>query len=149
MDRVRERIERACARAHRDPASVRVLAVTKIFGAEVIREAWGAGLREFGENYVQEMERKAPAIADLEGARFHLIGHLQSNKTKKAAQLFSSIDSLDAVKLAARLDAEGVPLDITIEVKLSEEDAKSGADPSALGEIVAAVCASRHLTLRG
>ena len=149
LELVRERIERACARAQRDPASVRVLAVTKIFGPEVIREAWAAGLREFGENYVQEMERKASAVADLEGARFHLIGHLQSNKTKKAAQLFSAIDSLDSVKLVNRLDAEAVPLDVMIEVKLSEEDAKTGADPAALGEIVSAIRASRHLTLRG
>ena len=149
LEQVRERIERACARVHRDPASVRLLAVTKIFGAEVIRDAWAAGLREFGENYVQEMERKAPAVADLTGARFHLIGHLQSNKTKKAAQLFSAIDSLDSAKLATRLDAEGVPLDITLEVKLSEEAAKTGADPAALGEIAAAIRASRHLTLRG
>lgn len=146
---VRERIERACARAHRDPASVRLLAVTKIFGPEVIREAWEAGLREFGENYVQEMERKAPAVADLEGARFHLIGHLQSNKTKKAAQLFSAIDSLDAVKLASRLDAEGVPLDVMIEVKLSDEEAKTGADPAAVPEIAARIRATRNLTLRG
>ena len=146
---VRERIARACARAHRDPASVNLLAVTKIFGAEVIREAWAVGLREFGENYVQEMERKAPVVADLEGARFHLIGHLQSNKTKKAAQLFAAIDSLDSVKLASRLDAEGVPLDITIEVKLSEEDTKTGADPATLPEMVAAIRASRNLTLRG
>jgi hypothetical protein len=115
----------------------------------VIREAWGAGLREFGENYVQEMERKAAAVADLEGARFHLIGHLQSNKTKKAAQLFSAIDSLDSVKLATRLDAESVPLDVMIEVKLSGEDAKTGADAEALGEIVAAIRSSRNLTLRG
>jgi pyridoxal phosphate enzyme (YggS family) len=149
LDQVRGRIESACARAHRDPTSVRVLAVTKIFGADVIREAWAAGLREFGENYVQEMERKAPAVADLGGARFHLIGHLQSNKTKKAAQHFSAIDSLDSVKLATRLDAEGVPLDITIEVKLSEEDSKTGAEQGTLGEIAAAVRASRHLTLRG
>lgn len=146
---VRERIERACARAGRDPSEVRLLAVTKIFGPEVIREAWAAGLREFGENYVQEMERKAPVVADLAGARFHLIGHLQSNKTKKAAQLFSAIDSLDAVKLAARLDAEATPLDITIEVKLSEEAAKSGADPGQLPAIVEAVRASRNLRLRG
>jgi pyridoxal phosphate enzyme (YggS family) len=149
LELVRERIEGACARAHRDPATVRLLAVTKIFGPEVVREAWAAGLREFGENYVQEMERKLPAVADLEGARFHLIGHLQSNKTKKAAQLFSSIDSLDSVKLAQRLDAEGVPLHVTIEVKLSDETAKTGADPAALPEIVAAVRASRHLALRG
>lgn len=149
MDLVRERIERACARAHRDPSGVRMLAVTKIFGAETIREAWAAGLREFGENYVQEMERKAAAVADLEGARFHLIGHLQSNKTKKAAQLFSAIDSLDSVKLATRLDAEAVPLDVMIEVKLSGEDAKTGADVDSIGEIAAAIRATRHLTLRG
>lgn len=146
---VRERIDRACARAHRDPASVRLLAVTKIFPAEVIREAWAVGLREFGENYVQEMERKAPAVADLEGARFHLIGHLQSNKTKKTAQLFATVDSLDSAKLATRLDAEGVSLDITIEVKLSDEAAKTGADPAEVPEIVTALRASRHLTLRG
>lgn len=149
LNLVRERIERACARAHRNPASVRVLAVTKIFGPEVIRDAWAAGLREFGENYVQEMERKTSAVSDLEGARFHLIGHLQSNKTKKAAQLFSAIDSLDSVKLSFRLDAEAVPLDVMIEVKLSDEAAKTGADPGALSDIVAAVRASRHLTLRG
>jgi len=149
LEIVRERIERACARAHRNPASVRLLAVTKIFGPETIREAWNAGLREFGENYVQEMERKAPAVADLAGARFHLIGHLQSNKTKKAAQLFSAVDSLDSVKLAARLDAEAVPLDVMIEVKLSEEAAKTGADPATLGEIAASIRNTRHLTLRG
>jgi pyridoxal phosphate enzyme (YggS family) len=149
LNLVHERIGRACDRAGRDPASVRLLAVTKIFSAEVIREAWNAGLREFGENYVQEMERKASAVADLEGARFHLIGHLQSNKTKKAAQLFSAIDSLDSVKLAARLDAEAIPLDVMIEVKLSEEAAKTGADASALGEIARAIRGSRNLTLRG
>src|SRR6185312_3339468 len=146
---VRERISRACERARRDPASVRLLAVTKIFGPEAIRAAYDAGLREFGENYVQEMERKAPAVADLAGARFHLIGHLQSNKTKKAAQLFTTIDSVDSARLVSRLDAENTPLDITIEVKLSGEAAKTGADPAALGEIVAAVRASKHLTLRG
>jgi pyridoxal phosphate enzyme (YggS family) len=149
LELVRERIEHACARSGRDPATVRLLAVTKIFGPEAIREAWAAGLREFGENYVQEMERKAAAVAELDGARFHLIGHLQSNKTKKAAQLFCAIDSLDSVKLAARLDAEAVPLDVTIEVKLSEETAKTGADAAALGEIVAAIRGARNLTLRG
>ncbi len=146
---VRERISRACERARRDPASVRLLAVTKIFGPEAIRAAYGAGLREFGENYVQEMERKSPAVADLAGARFHLIGHLQSNKTKKAAQLFRAIDSVDSARLVSRLDSENTPLDITLEVKLSDEAAKTGADPAELGEIVAAVRASKNLTLRG
>ncbi len=146
---VRERIDRACARAHRNPADVHLLAVTKIFGPEVIHEAYDAGLREFGENYVQEMERKAPSVAGLSGARFHLIGHLQSNKTKKAAQLFSAIDSIDSVKLVTRLDSENIPLDAIIEVKLSEEDAKTGADPADLPAIVSAIRASKNLTLRG
>src|SRR5580698_10534717 len=113
-----ERISAAAARAHRDPASVRLLAVTKVFGPEAVREAYALGLREFGENYVQEMELKAPQLADLSDARFHLIGHLQSNKTKKAAQFFAAIDSVDSVKLAKRLDAEAKPLDVMIEVKL-------------------------------
>jgi pyridoxal phosphate enzyme (YggS family) len=144
-----ERISSAAARAHRDPASVRLLAVTKVFGPEAVREAYGLGLREFGENYVQEMERKSPVLADLSDARFHLIGHLQSNKTKKAAQIFAAIDSVDSVKLAARLDAESTPLDVMIEVKLSEEDSKSGAAESDVPAIVDAIRASSYLTLRG
>jgi len=128
---------------------VRLLAVTKVFGPEAIREAWALGLREFGENYVQEMERKAPVLADLEGARFHLIGHLQSNKTNKAAQLFASVDTVDSAKLAARLDAEATPLDAMIEVKLSEEEAKSGANPAELPQIVSAIRSSANLTLGG
>ena len=146
---VRERIENACARAHRDPASVRLLAVTKVFGPEAIREAWALGLREFGENYVQEMERKAPVLADLADARFHLIGHLQSNKTKKAAQLFQSVDTVETPKLATRLDAEGTPLDVMIEVKLSDEESKSGASGTDVPAIVEAIRACPHLALRG
>src|SRR5580698_139295 len=142
-------MENACARARRDPASVRLLAVTKVFGPAAIREGYALGLRDFGENYVQEMERKAPAIADLTDARFHLIGHLQSNKTKKAAQLFSSIDAIDSVKLAQRLDAELKAMDAMIEVKLSEEETKSGADAGDLPAIVDAIRSSRHLKLVG
>jgi PLP dependent protein len=149
LARVRERIAGACLRAGRDPASVHLLAVTKVFGPESIREAWQAGLREFGENYVQEMERKAPAVADLEGARFHLIGHLQSNKTHRASQLFHSIDSVDSVKLARRLASENAPLDVMIEVKLSDEEAKSGADPADLPEIAGTIRSATHLKLRG
>jgi pyridoxal phosphate enzyme (YggS family) len=149
LARVRERMENACARVRRDPASVRLLTVTKVFGPEAIRAAYGLGLRDFGENYVQEMERKAPAIADLTDARFHLIGHLQSNKTKKAAQLFSSIDAIDSVKLAQRLDGELKAMDAMIEVKLSEEETKSGADPAGLPAIVDAVRSSGHLKLVG
>jgi hypothetical protein len=146
---VRERIEKACARAHRDPASVKLLAVTKVFGPEVILEAYGAGLREFGENYVQEMERKFAVVSGLEGARFHLIGHLQSNKTKKAAQMFASVDTVDSPKLAARLDAEGVALDAMIEVKLSEEPSKCGAAEADVPAIADAIRSTRNLRLTG
>ena len=139
----------ACARVRRAPASVRLLAVTKVFGAEAILEAYDAGLRNFGENYVQEMERKAPAITGLTDAKFHLIGHLQSNKTKKAAQLFASIDSVDSAKLATRLDAESKAIDVMIEVKLSEEEAKTGANPSDLPSIVEAIRATNNLSLTG
>ena len=146
---VNERIQNACIRAGRDASRVRLLAVTKVFGPEAIRYAYALGLREFGENYVQEMERKAPVLADLAGARFHLIGHLQSNKTKKAAQLFSSVDTIDTAKLAARLNAEDKRLDAMIEVKLSDEEAKSGAPESDLPAIADAVRACPSLTLRG
>ena len=142
-------MENACARAHRGADSVRLLAVTKVFGADAIIEAYAAGLRDFGENYVQEMERKAPSVAGLEGASFHLIGHLQSNKTKKAAELFSSIDAVDSIKLVTRLDSEAKPLDVMIEVKLSPEENKSGADPADLGAIVDAVRATANLRLTG
>ena len=142
-------MENACARAHRDPAAVKLLAVTKVFGPEVIRAGYELGLREFGENYVQEMERKAPIVADLAGARFHLIGHLQSNKTKKAAELFSSVDSIDAVKLAQRLEAEAKPLDAMIEVKLSKEETKTGAGEDDLPVIIDAIRSARHLKLVG
>jgi pyridoxal phosphate enzyme (YggS family) len=149
LARVGERIERACARVRRDPGSVKLLAVTKVFGPEAIRDAYSLGLRHFGENYVQEMERKAPSLADLTEARFHLIGHLQSNKTKKAAQLFSSVDSIDSVKLAQRLDGESKTIECMIEVKLSAEETKSGADPSDLPRIAEALRASTHLRLVG
>lgn len=125
------------------------MAVTKVLGADAIIAAYDAGLREFGENYVQEMETKAEAVRGLAGARFHLIGHLQSNKTKRAAQLFSSIDTVDSTKLVARLDAEGKPLDVMIEVKLSTEEAKSGVAEAEVPAIVDVVRAARNLTLRG
>ena len=106
---VRQRMERAAERARRDPAGVLLLAVTKIFPASVIRDAYALGLREFGENYVQEFEGKAPEVRGLEGARFHLIGHLQSNKSAKAAELFQVIQTVDSAKLARRLNEAGRP----------------------------------------
>src|SRR6516165_2501842 len=121
---VRERIARAADRAHRDPSQVLLLAVTKVFPAEIIRDAYALGLREFGENYVQEFEGKALLVADLAGCRYHLIGHLQSNKSSRAAELFQTIQTVDTAKLARRLDSSGRPLDVMIEVRLGGEEQK-------------------------
>ena len=146
---VRERITRAAERARRDPAEITLLAVTKVFPAAAIREAYELGLREFGENYVQELENKWPEVVDLAHTRFHLIGHLQSNKSKKAAELFQVIQTVDSPKLARRLNDAGRALDVMLEVKLSEEDAKSGADPAALAELIDAVGGCGNLRLLG
>jgi len=146
---VRERIARAAERARRDPAEIALLAVTKLFPAAVVRDAYQLGLREFGENYVQEFEGKAPQLADLPGARFHLIGHLQSNKSNQAAELFQVIQTVDSPKLARRLNGAGRALDVMLEVKLSAEEAKSGADPAALAQLIEAVRGCRNLRLLG
>ena len=146
---VRDRIARAVERVRRSPEEVLLLAVTKVFPATVVREAYGLGLREFGENYVQEFEGKAPELSDLEGVRFHLIGHLQSNKSTRAAELFQTIQTVDSSKLARRLNDAGVPLDVMLEVKLSEEQAKSGAAPAELPELIDAVRGCPNLRLTG
>ncbi|MBZ5595196.1 MAG: YggS family pyridoxal phosphate-dependent enzyme [Acidobacteriia bacterium] len=146
---VRDRIERAAARAGRDPRSITLVAVTKVFPASAIFEAYEAGVRDFGENYVQEFETKAPEVRRLAGARFHLIGHLQSNKARRAAELFHVIQTLDSAKLVWRLDEAAQPLDIMLEVKLSPEQAKSGADTSELPAIIEAVRSSKNLRLLG
>jgi pyridoxal phosphate enzyme (YggS family) len=149
LEAVRTRIERAAEKARRHPSSITLLAVTKIFPASVIQDAYELGMREFGENYVQEFETKAPILGDLPGARFHLIGHLQSNKSKKAAELFQVIQTVDSAKLAKRLNEMERPLDVMIEVKLSEEQAKSGADPAELTSLLEAVRACQNLKLLG
>jgi pyridoxal phosphate enzyme (YggS family) len=146
---VRERMARAADRARRDPSGILLLAVTKIFPAETLREAYDIGLREFGENYVQEFEGKAPQLGDLKDARYHLIGHLQSNKSKKAAELFQVVQTVDSAKLARRLNESTQGLDVMLEVKLSPEDAKSGATPAELPELIAAVRDCGNLRLLG
>ncbi len=143
------RIARAAARARRDPSGIALVAVTKLFPASAIREAYALGLREFGENYVQEFEAKAPLVADLADARFHFIGHLQSNKSAKAAELFHVVQTVDAGRLARRLDQIGRVLEIMLEVKLSEEDAKSGASPADLPFLIETVRQCHNLRLLG
>jgi pyridoxal phosphate enzyme (YggS family) len=149
LSEVRDRIEHAAARAGRDSRSITLVAVTKVFPASAIREAYEAGIMDFGENYVQEFESKAPEVRDLTGARFHLIGHLQSNKARKAFELFQVIETVDSAKLARRLDEAARPLDVMLEVKVSPEEAKSGADPAELPTLIESVRASKNLRLLG
>lgn len=146
---VEERIERACRRAGRPRQSVLLLAVTKVFPAAAIRAAYECGLREFGENYVQEFESKSPELSDLRDVRYHLIGHLQSNKSRRAAELFDVIQTVDSAKLARRLNELGKPLEVMIEVKLSDEESKHGAQLEGLDALVEAVRALPNLTLTG
>lgn len=146
---VEDRITRACQRSGRQRGDVTLIAVTKVFPADVILEAHALGMRDFGENYVQEFEGKHPAVKDLAEARFHLIGHLQSNKSRKAAELFQVIQTVDSAKLARRLNETGKPLDVMIEVKLSEEESKAGASPEEVPELVAAIRECSHLRLLG
>src|SRR5438477_12713507 len=121
LEDVKARIARAAETAKRDPAGITLIAVTKMFPASAIREAHALGLREFGENYVQEFEEKYPDVCYLVDARFHLIGHLQPNKAKRAGEIFECVQTVDSPKLATRLDALGAALDVMLEVKLSPE----------------------------
>lgn len=104
LSKVQERIAAAAKRARRKPAEVTLIAVSKTFPAESIREAYAAGLRHFGENRVQEWEGKFPALADLADATWRLVGHLQSNKARRALALFHAIDSVDSLALAQKID---------------------------------------------
>jgi pyridoxal phosphate enzyme (YggS family) len=132
---VLERITAACTRIDRDAISVRLMAVSKTFPAEAIREAHSAGQRLFGENRVQEWADKRAALADLADLEMHLIGHLQSNKTGKAAQIFDALDSVDSLKLLERLNdaaknRPGNVLPVLIEINVGGEEAKSGVAPN-------------------
>jgi len=156
VERVRERIARAAERAGRSGEAVTIVAVAKTFPAEAIRAAWNAGLRHFGENRVQEWEQKQPLVADL-AATWHLVGHLQSNKARRAARLFHTVDSLDSLALAQKLDAAAAepsgaaaaPLGVMIELQLAPEEGKFGVEEAGVGSLVEAVLALEHLRLRG
>ena len=127
---IRERIAKAAAGVGRSADSITLMAVSKTVEPERIKEAYAAGLRVFGENRVQEFEAKSASLSDLSTAEWHLIGHLQSNKAKKAAELFHAIDSVDSVRLAEKLNqaaAEaGRKLDVLIEIKVGQEESKAG-----------------------
>lgn len=153
LDRVHTEVAEACSRAHRSKADVHVMAVSKTHPAQAIREAYAAGQQLFGENRVQEMAAKAPALADLHAIEMHLIGPLQNNKTAKAAELFHAVDTLDSAKTAARLNtvaqALGRVLPVLVEVKLSPEETKHGVIPEELPALLEAVAALPNLRLSG
>ncbi|HEV2340548.1 MAG TPA: YggS family pyridoxal phosphate-dependent enzyme [Candidatus Acidoferrales bacterium] len=152
VDRVRERIARAALRGDRRPEEVVLIAISKTFPAEAIHDAFEAGVRAFGENRVQEWETKQPQLTDLQ-ASWHLVGHLQSNKARRAARLFDWIDSVDDIALAAKLDeAAGETnewLAILIEVQLDPAESKSGVEQHKLPALAEGIAQLPHLQLRG
>ncbi len=141
LDTVRERIARACERAYREPASVCLVLASKTQPPEAIAAAYAAGACDFGENYVQEAIAKRAALGDLAGARWHLIGHLQSNKARAAAEHFDLVHTLDSVRLASALARArpAPPIRVLIEVNLGGEASKSGVRPSAAAALIESV----------
>jgi hypothetical protein len=152
IEQIRERIARAAARADRRPEEIVVVAAAKTASAEAIRAAYDAGVRAFGENRVQEWEEKQPQLTDLQ-ASWHLIGHLQGNKARRAARLFDWIDSVDDATLALKLDdAAGETnewLAVLIEVQLDPAEKKSGVAQADLPALAEAIGQMPHLELRG
>lgn len=154
LQQVKKRIVQACVTAGRDPAGVRLLAVSKTFGPEAVREAHAAGQTAFGENYVQEGLDKIQALADLRATlEWHCIGPLQSNKTRPVAEQFDWVHSIDRLKIAERLSAQRpahLPaLNVCLQVNVDGGANKSGVPPQEAMELARAVAALPQLRLRG
>lgn len=153
--RARERIAAAAGRVQRPPEDIALMAVSKTFPPESIRQAYEAGIRNFGENRVQEFATKAQTLTSLPDADWHLIGHLQSNKAGKAIELFSAIDSVDSLRLAEKLNAASEKLDkklpVLIEINIGGETVKTGIAPESpeLGSLLAAAPRLSHLEFQG
>jgi pyridoxal phosphate enzyme (YggS family) len=166
LERLQNEIANACARAHRNPTTVALMAVSKMNPADAVREAYQAGQRLFGENRVQEWQSKRLELSDLFpstlsgitrslslDAQSHLIGPLQNNKTSKAAEIFDAVDTLDNLKTAERLNAAAATLNkvlpILIEIKLSPEDTKHGLAPEDLPALLRTLAPLTNLEPRG
>ena len=150
---MQQRIARAADAAGRDPATIRLLAVSKSMPAEAIRAVHALGQRAFGENYVQEATAKMTALADLPGIEWHLIGPLQRNKARAAATRFAWVHTIDGVPIAERLSAtrearQGL-LDVCVQVNISAETSKSGIAPGDALALARAVASLPRLALRG
>lgn len=152
LDTIRRRIVAAATRAGRAPDSVKLVAVSKTFAADFVRAASAAGQRSFGENKVQEGLAKAATLADL-NLDWHLIGHLQSNKARKAAATFAWIESIDSLDLLKKVDAAaheaGTRPRILVQVDLAHEETKHGADENAVADLVRAALEARSVECRG
>jgi len=153
LQSVRSRIALAAAAAGRDPDSVRLLAVSKLQPATMVRAAAAAGQREFGENYVQEGVEKIDALADVPGLAWHFIGQLQGNKTREVATRFDWVHTVDRERIAARLSAQrphyAPPLQVLLQVSLADEPGKGGVSPAGTPALARAVAALPGLRLRG
>ncbi len=164
LEQVRERLAAALKSAGRAPGSARLIAVSKFQPASAIRTAYAVGQRDFGENYVQELQEKAAELADLTELRWHMIGHLQRNKARSVAPLVALIHTVHSAELARELDkrAAGVLLDgarafvtgeprlsVLVEVNVGGEAQKSGCAPDALGDVLQALHDAPHLRVAG
>jgi pyridoxal phosphate enzyme (YggS family) len=153
IDHVRQRIDRTCERAGRDPGSVQLVAVSKGHPEEAIRAAYDAGMRVFGENYAQELAAKASALSDLRDIRWRFIGHLQRNKIKLIEGARATVDTVDSARLAQALStrarASGTELEVLLQVNVGGEAQKSGCTPDEVPALVEAVRALPNISLRG
>ena len=153
LERVSERVARAATRAGRNADEITIVAVSKTFPAETIRAAHEAGLRHFGENRIQEFEAKQATQLGFADAVWHFIGHLQSNKARRAVHLFDRIDSIDGVGLAQKVDAAAAEevkrLPVLIEVRLGDEETKSGVQDSETLPLAETIRGFTHVELHG
>jgi PLP dependent protein len=151
---VRAQIDSAARAASRDPAHVKLVAVSKTHSPSMIREAYAAGQRAFGESYAQELDDKSKALADLTDLEWHFIGHLQSNKAKVVVKCAHVIQTVHAIDLASEIGKRAVsvsraPMDVLVEVKLSEEASKHGVSAADLASLLDAIDKDSRLRLRG
>ena len=152
IEKIRQQVSRAAMRAGRNASEIEIIAVSKTFSAEAVRDAYDAGLRAFGENRVQEWDEKRATLADL-AATWHMIGHVQTNKARKVVQLFNRVDSVDREEIARKLDTgaaeTGKRLEVLIEVHLGGEASKSGVEESELSRLAEIVASLTNLKLLG
>ena len=155
LAQVRARIERAALAAGRDPAQVKLVAVSKTKGPDLVRKAYAAGQRAFGENYAQELAAKAPALADLPDIEWHFIGHLQTNKARVVAAHAHVVHTVDSAAVARELgkrvarELRAAPMPVLVEVNVGGEAQKAGAAPGDIEEVVRAVHEQPSLVVRG